>query len=73
MRLCEKVNGSSELLLRNSHWLATSGQFLRLSGKTARAWLQEQQDDTDAEIAKTRQRLKAWQSLGCEDMAVWYL
>eukprot|EP00913_Durusdinium_trenchii_P026353 g24728.t1 len=44
---------------RNSHWIATSGQFIRLPGKTARAWLSEQQEETDAQIAAARQKLKA--------------
>ena len=69
---------------RNSHWVATSGQFLCLPGKTARtggerwrlgefisssqlpfrcwksrAWLTEQQEETDAQIAAVRQRMKA--------------
>eukprot|EP00434_Breviolum_minutum_P000690 symbB.v1.2.000606.t1/scaffold26.1/size418576/21 len=49
----------NEAPVRNSHWVATSGQFLCLPGKTARAWLTEQQEETDAQIAAVRQRLKA--------------
>ncbi|CAK9111315.1 unnamed protein product [Durusdinium trenchii] len=48
----------NEAPVRNSHWIATSGQFIRLPGKTARAWLSEQQEETDAQIAAARQKLK---------------
>ncbi|CAJ1461625.1 unnamed protein product [Effrenium voratum] len=47
------------LKLRSTHWVATSGQFLRLPGKVARPWLTQQQEDTDAKIAEGRARLKA--------------
>lgn len=49
----------NEAPARNSQWVATSGQFLRLPGKTARTWLTEQQEETDRRIAAGRQRLKA--------------
>ncbi|CAK0789173.1 unnamed protein product [Prorocentrum cordatum] len=42
-----------------TQWVATEGQFLRLPSASAREWLSRRQEQTQAEVAQTRQRLKA--------------